>query len=83
MTSKDFRLVAKLLGSTLAAINDGATLNTAVGLAAQLLSRDNPRFDVSRFTNATLSAYHSYERHGEQSAGCAGCDGNDSCRCRS
>ncbi len=54
MTSKDFEMIAKVVGNTLATVTEDSRQCLALDFA-YALKETNPRFDTSRFVKACLS----------------------------
>jgi hypothetical protein len=54
MTRKDFEMIAKVVGNTLATVTEDARQCLALDFA-YALKETNPRFDTSRFVKACLS----------------------------
>jgi len=54
MTSKDFEMIAKVVGNTLATVTENSRQCLALDFA-YALKETNPRFDTSRFVKACLS----------------------------
>jgi len=54
MTRKDFEMIAKVVGNTLATVTENSRQCLALDFA-YALKETNPRFDTSRFVKACLS----------------------------
>ena len=54
MTSKDFEMIAKVVGNTIATVTESSRQCLALDFA-YALKETNPRFDTSRFVKACLS----------------------------
>ena len=54
MTRKDFEMIAKVVGNTLATVTEDSRQCLALDFA-YALKETNPRFDTSRFVKACLS----------------------------
>ena len=54
MTRKDFEMIAKVVGNTLATVTEESRQCLALDFA-YALKETNPRFDTSRFVKACLS----------------------------